>query len=61
MLERASAKAVKENKHLRDIVMDDPLVRAQFANADIARLFDPLAYLGAANDFITRAIQTFKE
>ena len=61
LLERASAKAVKENKHLRDIVMDDPLVRAQFANADIARLFDPLAYLGAANDFITRAIQTFKE
>ncbi len=61
LVERASAKAVKENKHLRDIVMDDPQVRAQFANADVAKIFDPLAYVGAADEFISRTIKTFKE
>jgi adenylosuccinate lyase len=36
-------------------------VRAQFANADVAKLFDPLAYVGAADEFISRTIKTFKE
>jgi 3-carboxy-cis,cis-muconate cycloisomerase len=61
LLEKASLQAVKENKHLKDVLLADPTVRAHFANADIAKLFDPLSYMGMADEFITRAINAAKE
>lgn len=61
LLEKASQQAVKENRHLKDVLLEDATVRAHFANADIAKLFEPLSYTGMANEFITRTIRTVKE
>ena len=61
LLEKASQQAIKENKHLKEILLEDATVRAHFANSDIAKLFDPLSYIGMANEFITRTIKTVKE
>jgi 3-carboxy-cis,cis-muconate cycloisomerase len=61
LLEKVSRLAVSENKHLREVLMDDAQVRTHFANADITKLFEPLAYMGMANDFITRTIKTLEE
>jgi 3-carboxy-cis,cis-muconate cycloisomerase len=61
LIENLAAQAVKTKRHLRDVLMDDMQVRAHFANGDIAKLFDPLASMGSANGFISRAINTFKE
>jgi 3-carboxy-cis,cis-muconate cycloisomerase len=61
LMERASRQSIKENKHLKDVLLEDAAVRAHFANGDIAKLFDPLSYIGVANEFITRTIKTAKE
>jgi 3-carboxy-cis,cis-muconate cycloisomerase len=61
LLEKVSQRAVKENKHLKDALLEDATVRAHFANADIAKLFEPLSYIGMANEFITRTIKTVQE
>ncbi len=57
LIERASLQATKENKHLREVLNENPKVRAHFANSDIAKLFDPLAYTGMADEFITRTLK----
>jgi 3-carboxy-cis,cis-muconate cycloisomerase len=61
LLEKASQQAVKENKHLKEILLENATVRTHFANSDIAKLFDPLSYTGMASEFITRTIKTVKE
>jgi len=61
LIEKASAQATKEKKHLRDVLLDNAQVRSNFTNDDIAGLFKPGAYSGMADEFVTRAIQTFKE
>jgi len=61
LLEKASTKAIKDDRHLRDILQEDATVRAHFANGDIAKLFDPLSDVGMADEFITRAINAAKE
>jgi 3-carboxy-cis,cis-muconate cycloisomerase len=61
LLEKTSQKASKEGRHLKDVLCEDATVRAHFANSDIAKLFDPLAYLGVAHEFITRTIERQKE
>ena len=61
LLERASHQSTRENKHLRDVLLEDATVRAHFASGDIAKLFDPLSCLGMADEFITRSIKTAKE
>jgi 3-carboxy-cis,cis-muconate cycloisomerase len=61
LVEQASAKAIKENKHLRDVLCDDPTIRAHFAKNDILKLFDPLSYMGMADEFISRTINTAKK
>ena len=61
LIEKASAQAVKENRHLRDVLQDNAQVRSNFTNDDITELFKPGAYLGMADEFVARAIKTFKE
>ncbi len=61
LLQKASNQATKENRHLRDVLLEDATVRAHFPNSAIVKLFDPLLYLGMANEFITRTIKTVKE
>lgn len=61
LLEKASGRAVKEKRHLRDVLLEDAQMRAHFANGDIAKLFEPRANAGAADEWIARAIKTYKE
>ena len=61
LVEKASQQALRDNKYLKEILLEDTTVLAHFANSDIAKLFDPLSYLGMANEFITRTIKTVKE
>jgi 3-carboxy-cis,cis-muconate cycloisomerase len=61
LLEKASAKTIKDNRYLREVLQEDATIRAHLANDDIAKLFSPLSYIGVANEFITRAINAAQE
>jgi 3-carboxy-cis,cis-muconate cycloisomerase len=52
----ASAHALREGRHLKDVLASDPQVRAVIDDATLARLFDPGNYLGATNVFIDRVL-----
>ena len=52
----ACRRAVADGRHLREVLGDDPKVRAALDAAALARLFEPLAYLGSADAFIERVL-----
>ena len=54
ILERAVARAQVDNRHLRDILLETPEVRAVLDEAAINRLFDPHQYLGSARVWLAR-------
>jgi 3-carboxy-cis,cis-muconate cycloisomerase len=56
LVEELSRKAAAQKRHLRDVVAEDARVAQHVAPAEIARLFDPLAYQGAAQDLIDRLL-----
>jgi 3-carboxy-cis,cis-muconate cycloisomerase len=56
LVEEAAKKAAKEKRHLRDVLGEDKRVTAQLPAKEIAKLFDPLAYNGAAAEFIDRLL-----
>ena len=56
LVEEAAKKAVKEKRHLRDVLGEDKRVTAQLPAKELAKLFDPLAYNGAAAEFIDRLL-----
>jgi 3-carboxy-cis,cis-muconate cycloisomerase len=60
IVEEASKKAVKEQRHLDDVLSEDARVTKHLGSDEIARLFDPLAYQGAAQAFIDRLIASTK-
>ena len=55
-VERACRRAVAEHRPLAEVLADDPVVSAEIDGATIARRLDPRHYLGAAQDFIGRAL-----
>jgi 3-carboxy-cis,cis-muconate cycloisomerase len=52
----ACKRAVADKRHLRDVLGDDSKVRAVLDAEALARLFEPLSYLGSANTFIDRVL-----
>ncbi|XSC48141.1 hypothetical protein ACF1BQ_009520 [Bradyrhizobium sp. RDT10] len=56
LVEAASKKAVKDNKHLRDVLTQDPKITAQLGAEKIAELFEPMAYQGASQSLIDRLL-----
>jgi 3-carboxy-cis,cis-muconate cycloisomerase len=56
LVEAASKKAVKDKKHLRDVLTSDSKVTAQLDADSIAKLFEPMAYQGAAQALIDRLL-----
>lgn len=56
LVEAASKRAVKDKRALQDVLCDDPAVVAHLTPAAIAGLFEPMAYQGAAQDFIDRLL-----
>jgi 3-carboxy-cis,cis-muconate cycloisomerase len=60
LLETASRKAIREKKHLRDVLSADSAVTAHLEANEIARLFGPTQQLGVAGHFIDRATTAFR-
>jgi 3-carboxy-cis,cis-muconate cycloisomerase len=60
LVEEAAKKAGKEKRHLRDVLSEGKRVTAQLPPAEIAKLFEPEAYIGAAGDFIDRLLGSIK-
>ncbi|EWY36450.1 3-carboxy-cis,cis-muconate cycloisomerase [Skermanella stibiiresistens SB22] len=56
LVEHATRKAVAENRHLRDVLAEDPAVTNELAADELDRLFDPLGYVGQAATFVDRVI-----
>ncbi len=61
VVEDASRKAVKEKRHLRDVLKEDAKITAIVTPNDLDRLFEPMAYQGAAQSLIDRQIGSAKK
>jgi len=60
LVEEASARAVRERRHLRDVLLADSNVVAHLAPADLERLLDPRRYTGQAERLVARALAARK-
>jgi 3-carboxy-cis,cis-muconate cycloisomerase len=56
LIEAASKKAVKDKRHLRDVLTADAGITAQLDAGKIAKLFEPMAYQGASQALIDRLL-----
>jgi 3-carboxy-cis,cis-muconate cycloisomerase len=61
LIEAASKKAVKEKKHLRDVLTSDAKVTAQLDADKITALFEPMAYQGASQVLIDRLLASLND
>jgi 3-carboxy-cis,cis-muconate cycloisomerase len=61
LVEAASKRALAENKHLRDVLTKDPKISAELAADQIANLFEPMAYQGAAQVLIDRLLASLDD
>jgi 3-carboxy-cis,cis-muconate cycloisomerase len=61
LIEAASKKAVKDNKHLRDVLIEDSKVTAQLDVQKIAELLEPMAYQGASQALIDRLLASIND
>jgi 3-carboxy-cis,cis-muconate cycloisomerase len=57
LLERASNTAVSEGRSLKEVLGEMPEVTALLPPRQLEGLFNPLAYLGSADEFIERALK----
>jgi len=55
-VERAVQKARTENRHLKDVLREDPGLRGHLSPADLDNLFDATNYLGSAEQFVQRVL-----
>ena len=60
LVDEASARAVRERRHLRDVLLADSNVGAHLTPADVERLLDPRRYLGQAERLVARALAARK-
>jgi 3-carboxy-cis,cis-muconate cycloisomerase len=60
LIDAASQRAIKERRHLRDVIRDDQLMSKHLPTEQLDNLFDPRNYLGTSNEFIDRVIQHYK-
>lgn len=56
----ASRRAIEQGEDLRSVVADDDQVREHLSADALARIFDPTAYLGSTDEFIRRAVDSFR-
>jgi 3-carboxy-cis,cis-muconate cycloisomerase len=61
LVEAACHRAVAEGAHLKDVLAKDPAVAAELDAGQLARLFAPEAYLGAAEEFVQRVLAAYRE
>ncbi len=58
LLEEASRKAIRENRHLIDVLEKHPKVSKLMNRKQLEKLFDPLSYLGSADEFFGQATKS---
>jgi 3-carboxy-cis,cis-muconate cycloisomerase len=58
LLETASKRAAAEGRHLREIVAETPAIADVLSSKTLDSLFDPLRYLGSADQFIDAALKS---
>ncbi len=56
VVESCARDALSGHKHVRDVLQEHPIVSTHLSIAEIERLFNPLAYMGAADEFINRVV-----
>ena len=56
LVKEASRKAVSEKRHLQQVLAEDERITVQLSADELARLFDPMNYQGAAQHFIDRLL-----
>ncbi|MBK5536536.1 3-carboxy-cis,cis-muconate cycloisomerase [Pseudomonas sp. TH08] len=56
LLEQCCKRAVAEQRHLRDVLGDEPAVTAELSNAELDHLLNPAYYLGQAQVWVERAV-----
>ena len=61
LIEKASRKAVADNKPLRDVLTADKDVTKHLKPAEIERLLDPQHYLGQAGAMVDRVLADRKK
>jgi 3-carboxy-cis,cis-muconate cycloisomerase len=61
LLESASWKAIREKKHLRDVLSADSEVTGHMGPKEMAGIFDPTRQLGVADEFIDRVIEASRQ
>jgi 3-carboxy-cis,cis-muconate cycloisomerase len=60
LIDAASERAIKEKRHLRDVVNDDRKIAEHLSVQQLDKLFDPRNYTGIASEFIDAAIENYK-
>jgi 3-carboxy-cis,cis-muconate cycloisomerase len=61
LIEKASQKAREANRHLKDVLREEPGLRGHLSPADLESLFDVRNYLGSAEHFVTRVVAQARE
>jgi adenylosuccinate lyase len=61
ILRKAALKAIKENRFLKEIIMEDSRVKNVFSNKEIQDLLDPHNYLGKAVEQVENLLKYMKE
>jgi 3-carboxy-cis,cis-muconate cycloisomerase len=61
LVEVLSKKAVAGKKHLRDVLAEDPKVKAQLAADKIATLLEPMTYQGTSQALIDRLLASLEK
>ena len=56
IVEDASKKATRERKHLREILSAEEAVTSLIPATELAKIFEPMNYIGVADQFIDRVI-----
>ena len=60
LVEECCRRAIAQQRHLREILPGSAEIKSRLTPADLDRLFQPLNYLGVANEFIDRTIAASK-
>ena len=60
LIDAASERAIKEKRHLRDVLCDDQKIATHLSSDQLDKLFDPRHYTGASDEFIDRVIENHK-
>jgi len=61
LVEAACKRAQQENRHLLEVLREEPGLRGRLAAADLASLFELRNYLGSAAEFVERVLAETRE